>query len=93
MRAYERLLKYVTVRTPSMRQALPYRLLPASLTGTGSDPGVHQFGTTKGNGRMKNAMSTHRFLPRRDMKIVRRSDLLHIWILFLTSVTRRSFRL
>ena len=28
----------------------------------------------------------------RDMKIVRRSDLLHIWILFLTSVTEDTFR-
>ena len=92
MRAYERLLKYVTVRTPSDETSttVPSSACQFDL----AQDLIREFinlGLPKG--RMKNAMSTHRFLPRRDMKIVRRSDLLHIWILFLTSVTRRSFRL
>lgn len=93
MRAYERLLKYVTVRTPSDETSttVPSSACQFDL----AQDLIREFinlGLPKA-GRMKNAMSTHRFLPRRDMKIVRRSDLLHIWILFLTSVTRRSFRL
>ena len=92
MRAYERLLKYVTVRTPSDETSttVPSSACQFDL----AQDLIREFinlGLPKA--RMKNAMSTHRFLPRRDMKIVRRSDLLHIWILFLTSVTRRSFRL
>lgn len=93
MRAYERLLKYVTVRTPSDETSttVPSSACQFDL----AQDLIREFinlGLPKAR-TDENAMSTHRFLPRRDMKIVRRSDLLHIWILFLTSVTRRSFRL
>lgn len=93
MRAYERLLKYVTVRTPSDETSttVPSSTCQFDL----AQDLIREFinmGLPKA--RTDEKCYVYAQIPATPgYEIVRRSDLSHIWILFLTSVTKRSFRL